>query len=234
VTGHSTENCVKLRQKINELISAGIIKLNSVEQEYLKTKDQLRIDKAAPKENMNFIQEEKDDQEAEEICWPGKQWREIQAPSPASVQFQKQQVSQQKMPIQRRNPPIRRYHPLSVSQEEIFKQLAAKGLLNPVPTRPYTPPYPTWFDRNVKCAYHSGVMGHSTENCTTLRQKIHELIDAGSIKLNLAEKETPKTSDQLKINSKTSGEEIHSILPRKQREYVHVAVIGDDPASSNI
>ena len=41
-----------MRQKINELISAGIIKLNPVEQEYLKINDQLRISEVASKENM--------------------------------------------------------------------------------------------------------------------------------------------------------------------------------------
>ena len=77
-------------------------------------------------------------------------------------------------------------------------------------------------------------MGHSTENCTTLRQKIHELIDAGVIKLNPVESETFKTDDQLKITSMASGEDVVSVWPRKQWEDMHVAVIRDGPASSNI
>jgi hypothetical protein len=232
VAGHSTENCNRLRQEIYGLINAGFIKLNSVEREYLKTNDQLRINEVASKENMNIIKEGEEDHEAEEICWRGKQREEMQAPSPVTIL--KQQASQQKAPVQRRNPPVRRYHPLPVSQGEIFKQLAAKGLLNPVPTRPYAPPYPTWFDQNVKCVYHSNVMGHSTENCTTLRQQIHALIDAGRIKLNLVEQETPRTNNQLKINSMASGEDVDSVWPRKQWEDRHVTVIRDVPASSNI
>jgi hypothetical protein len=238
VAGHSTENCNRLRQEIHLLINAGIIKLNSVEQEYLETKDQSGVSKVASKENMDFIQEGEDDQGAEEICWPGKQRKEIHAPSPVTVpnssQFQKRQIFQQKAPVQRRNFPVRRFHPLPVSQGEIFKQLVAEGLLKPAPARSWVPPYPPWFDQNVKCAYHSNVMGHSTENCTTLRQKIHELIDAGNIKFNPVESETSKANDRSEINSRASGEDSNSIWPRKQREDMHVAVIRDGPTSSNI
>jgi hypothetical protein len=232
MAGHSIENCAKLRQKINELISAGIITLNPGEQQHLETKDQSGINEVAFKEGINIIKEGEDDQEAEEICWRGKQRKEIQAPSPVTIL--KRQVSQQKTPVQCQNPPVRRYHPLPVSQTEIFKQLIAEGLLKPVPTRSYTPPYPSWFDQNVKCAYHDNVMGHSTENCTTLRQQIHALIDAGKIKLNLVEQETLRTNDQSKINSMAFGEDINSVWQRKQREDMHVTVIRDDPASSNI
>ena len=203
-----------------------------MEQENLKANDQLRIGEVASKENMDTIKEGEGDQEAEEICWRGKQRKEIQAPS--LVTILKRQAFQQKAPVQCRNPPVRRYHALPVSQGEIFKQLVAEELLNPAPTRPYTPPYPSWFDQNVKCTYHSNVMGHSTENCTTLRQKIHELIDAGVIKLNPVESETSKTNDIPKINRTASGEDINSIWQRTQREDMHVTIIRDDPASSNI
>ena len=77
-------------------------------------------------------------------------------------------------------------------------------------------------------------MGHSTENCTTLRQQIHALIDAGRIKLNLVEQETPRTNNQLKITSMASGEGVDSVWPRKQWGDMHVTVIRDVPASSNI
>jgi hypothetical protein len=238
MAGHSIENCVKLRQKINELISAGIITLNPGEQEHLETKDQSGINEVAFKEGINISKEGEDDQEAEEICWHGKQRKEIQAPSLVTVlkssQFQDQQTPQQKAPVQRQNPPVRRYHPLPVSQTEIFKQLIAEGLLKPVPTRSYTPPYPSWFDQNVKCAYHDNVMGHSTENCTTLRQQIHALIDAGRIKLNPVEQETPRINDQSNIDSMASEEDTNFIWPGIQGKDMYVAVIGDNPASPNI
>jgi hypothetical protein len=101
---------------------------------------------------------------------------------PAPVQNPRQQA-----PIQRNKLQAPQYPPLPVSQEDLYKQLVEGGLLGPLPTRPYTPPYPTWFDQNVKCDYHNGVMGHSTENCAKLRQVIYELINAGRIRLNPVE-----------------------------------------------
>ena len=95
---------------------------------------------------------------------------------------------QQQAQIQRRNnPPTLQYHPLPFPEADIYEQLVAEGLLSPVPTRPWVLPYPTWYNPNVKCAYHSSVTGHSTENCARMRQKIYELINTGSIKLDLVE-----------------------------------------------
>ena len=92
------------------------------------------------------------------------------------------QAPRQQAPIQRRNPPAPQYPPLPVPQAEIYKQLVAEGLLSPIPTQPWNPPFPIWYNPNVRCAFHSNVAGHSTEECVRLRQKIHEMINAGSIK----------------------------------------------------
>ena len=62
--GHSTEECVKLRQKIHELINAGSIRLNPIEQEPTKTNDQAKINNVAPEGSINFIEAE-DDHEIE-------------------------------------------------------------------------------------------------------------------------------------------------------------------------
>ena len=99
-----------------------------------------------------------------------------------------------------------------------------------MPTRHWDPPYPVWYKLDVRCAYHDDVLGHSTEDCTTLRQRIHALIDAGRIKLNPVEQETPRTNDRSKINSGAFEEDLNSIWPRKQGK----DIIGDGPASSNI
>jgi hypothetical protein len=228
MAGHSIENCAKLRQKINELIKAGIITLNPGEHEHLETENQSGITEAVFKEGISIIKEGEEDQEAEEICWPGKQRKEIQEPSPVSIL--KRQILQQKAPVQHQNPPTRRYHSLPVPQEEIFKQLVAEKLIRPVPTRPWAPPYPAWYNPSTKCAYHGNVPGHSTEDCTTLRQKIHALIDAGRIKLNPVEQETSKANDRSEINSGVSRDDLNSIWPRKQGK----DMIGDGPTSSNI
>ena len=228
VSGHSTENCIRLRQRIYELINAGSIKLNLVKKEILVTKDQTKI---------NFIQKGEDDQEAEEIYWRREQKDKRQASSPVTVlkrcQLQKRQSIQ--LP------------PLPVPQEDIYKQLVAEGLLSPIPTRPWNPPYPTWYNPNVKCIFHSNVAGHSTENCIKLRQKINELISAGILKLIPVERESLETNDQRRINNETSKESISFIRkgeddleiekicwPGKHREDTHVAIVGDNPILPNI
>ena len=41
------------------------------------------------------------------------------------------------------------------------------------------PPYPRYYDANAKCEYHSGEVGHFTENCRALKFKVQSLIDSG-------------------------------------------------------
>jgi hypothetical protein len=228
VPGHYTEDCVRLRQRIYELINAGSIKLNLVENKALKIDEQSKINNAASNESI-------DDQELEKICWPREQRHEKQASPPVTVlkqcQLQKRQAIQ--LP------------PLPVSHEDIYKQLVAEGLLSPIPTRPWKPPYPAWYDPNVKCVYHSDMASHSTENCINLRQKINELIGTGTIKLNPVGQGYLEINDQPWINEITSEEGMNIIKggeddqeaeeicwPGKQGKNMHVG--GDGPASSNI
>ncbi|XP_049382777.1 uncharacterized protein LOC125847126 [Solanum stenotomum] len=44
-------------------------------------------------------------------------------------------------------------------------------------------PIPKWFDSSKRCAYHSGVVGHDTEDCYGLKNKIEALIKEGAIQL---------------------------------------------------
>jgi hypothetical protein len=159
-----------------------------------------------------------------------------------------QAPQQRQVKIQRRNnPPPQQYPPLPVSQAEIYKQLVAGGLLSPVPAKPWNPPFPAWYNPNAKCAYHSNVAGHSIENCVTLRQKIYELINAGSIELNLVKNESFKTKGQPKVNTVTPREGINSFWieeedqemeqicwPGDQRKAVHITVTGDGTALPHI
>jgi hypothetical protein len=129
-------------------------------------------------------------------CGPREQKDEKHIPSPVTFLN----------PLQHQKRPVTQLPPLPFSQEYIYKQLVAKGLLSPVPARPWNPPYPAWYDPNVKCAFHNNVAGHSTENCNRLRQEIYELINAGIVELNSGEQEYLETNDQLGINEAASGE----------------------------
>ena len=43
------------------------------------------------------------------------------------------------------------------------------------------PPYPRWYNENVSCDYHSSNRGHSTEDYTALKRKVHDLIKVGAL-----------------------------------------------------
>ena len=38
-----------------------------------------------------------------------------------------------------------------------------------------------WYNENACCDYHSGNRGHSTEDCTALKWRVHDLIKAGAL-----------------------------------------------------
>ncbi|KAF1895883.1 hypothetical protein Lal_00033987 [Lupinus albus] len=50
------------------------------------------------------------------------------------------------------------------------------GFIAPIIGRVSESPGP-WFNPNVTCAYHSGVIGHSIEHCRALKYKVHHLMD---------------------------------------------------------
>jgi len=47
------------------------------------------------------------------------------------------------------------------------------------PGKVYQSPFPRWYNPNVTCAYHSGVPGHSIEQCVAFKHKVQSLINAG-------------------------------------------------------
>ncbi|GKV34375.1 hypothetical protein SLEP1_g42752 [Rubroshorea leprosula] len=74
---------------------------------------------------------------------------------------------------------------------EVLKQLVAVGLMETVQENPIWPPYPFWYDPQVRCEYHN-VVGHGTEYCATLKHRIQDLIDEGKLQLDAKEaKGTP-------------------------------------------
>jgi hypothetical protein len=77
--------------------------------------------------------------------------------------------------------------------------------MTPLPTNPWQPPYPAWYNPDVRCDYHGGVAGHSTEGCYALRGKIHELVNTGRIKLNPVEQNPNATPETPKADASTSG-----------------------------
>ena len=74
------------------------------------------------------------------------------------------------------------YHTLSMSYRELLPILVQNYGISIIPARPRRPLYPKGYDVNARCEYHGGVRGHSTEDCTTFKDKVQSLINADPIK----------------------------------------------------
>lgn len=54
-------------------------------------------------------------------------------------------------------------------------------------------PYPSKYNPNVSCAFHTDYIGHSTEDCFVFKNKVQELIDQ-DIMCFIEEKPSVKTN----------------------------------------
>ncbi|KAG5631521.1 hypothetical protein H5410_003238 [Solanum commersonii] len=73
------------------------------------------------------------------------------------------------------------YTPIAEPYTQLFERLRAAGVLQPVEGK-LPDPIPRNFDGSKRCAYHSGVQGHDTEDCYGLKNQIESLIRRGVIK----------------------------------------------------
>ena len=71
--------------------------------------------------------------------------------------------------------------PIPVTYTKLLPQLLARQLVALSCVLPLKPPFPKSYNPNVLCDYHSGNLGHSTEDCISLKQQVQTLIEAGKI-----------------------------------------------------
>ncbi|KAH0722010.1 hypothetical protein KY289_005054 [Solanum tuberosum] len=88
--------------------------------------------------------------------------------------------------------PIKIYTPLTEPMDKFYEKLRIAGHIAPVSeirmnTRG------RWIETSKVCAYHSGMKGHTIEECRDLKDKIQQLIDTKIIRL---EDSAPKKSQQ--------------------------------------
>ncbi|XP_017420381.1 uncharacterized protein LOC108330404 [Vigna angularis] len=77
----------------------------------------------------------------------------------------------------RRGPRFQQYTPLNAPREKILREALSADLL----PEPVKRPTPSGADGSKHYAYHKN-MGHTTEECVTLKDKTEELIRAGKLK----------------------------------------------------
>ena len=64
---------------------------------------------------------------------------------------------------------------------ELYPKLVQLDSLIPMNIPPMQPSYPRWYNENTCCDYHFDNRGHSTEDCTALKRKVHDLIKARAL-----------------------------------------------------
>ncbi|KAK9045150.1 hypothetical protein V6N11_059039 [Hibiscus sabdariffa] len=72
--------------------------------------------------------------------------------------------------------------------EELFPQLVESRLVAPRYIMPVQPPYPAWYNLNVKCDYHAGLVGHHIDNCTAFKHAVENLLKVGMLSFETQEK----------------------------------------------
>ena len=75
---------------------------------------------------------------------------------------------------------------------ELYSKLIQCGSLVPMDIPPLQPLYPRWYNENARCDYNSGNKGHSTEDCTSLKRRVHNLIKIGA--LTFEDKDVPNVN----------------------------------------
>ncbi|KAK9025528.1 hypothetical protein V6N11_038392 [Hibiscus sabdariffa] len=61
------------------------------------------------------------------------------------------------------------FTPIPIQYEELFPKLVESRLVVPRYMAPTQPPYPPWFNPNLKCDYHAGNPGHHINDCTAFK-----------------------------------------------------------------
>ncbi|CAL1413021.1 unnamed protein product [Linum trigynum] len=74
------------------------------------------------------------------------------------------------------------FDPIPVTYTELFPRLLHDHLITPIPGETLQPPFPRWYRFDKHCDYHSGVQGHSVENCNALKIKVQDMVNAGWLK----------------------------------------------------
>ncbi|KAK8683070.1 hypothetical protein V6N13_039138 [Hibiscus sabdariffa] len=61
------------------------------------------------------------------------------------------------------------FMPIPIRYEELFPKLLESRLVVPRYMAPTQPPYPPWFNPNLKCDYHAGNPGHHINDCIAFK-----------------------------------------------------------------
>ncbi|XP_069150940.1 uncharacterized protein [Solanum lycopersicum] len=102
--------------------------------------------------------------------------------SDSKREYQNHNVNQEKFPRPKFRKAPKVFTPLRESQTQLYERLKAMGKLYPIEGRPANP-LGKFYRADHRCPYHSGAVGHDTENCSTLKHKIQNMINNNLINI---------------------------------------------------
>ncbi|XP_070002294.1 uncharacterized protein [Nicotiana sylvestris] len=124
-----------------------------------------------------------------------------------------------------RKPP-RQYTTIAEPIDQLYEKLKVAGYVTP--TLDVTPENPSqWINPNKTCAYHSGMKGHTIDECRSLKEKIQNLIDN---KIIIAKEPAPNVCNNPLPDHKGGG--IHMIEIEDDwdpKGSIDLIVEGDEP-----
>ncbi|KAL3748721.1 hypothetical protein ACJRO7_009890 [Eucalyptus globulus] len=97
----------------------------------------------------------------------------------------------------------RQFSPLPGPLSQVLPILQKKGLISHEPKRPNAEKFSN-YDPSKKCDYHMGEVGHSTDECLTLKHKIQNLLDTKAFSFRTTQpnvKKNPLPEHQGNVNA---------------------------------
>ena len=113
--------------------------------------------------------------------------------------------------------PVHQFTRINMTPAQVLPHLLKLNLasLKEAPKNPNTSsPY---YHSNAKCAYHSDSLGHDTNNCWALKNKIQDLIDAKEVEFD-----APEKPNVISASMPKHGHNAHAI-----EEDIFVATVDD-------
>uniref|UniRef100_A0A1S4D2J7 Retrotransposon gag domain-containing protein n=1 Tax=Nicotiana tabacum TaxID=4097 RepID=A0A1S4D2J7_TOBAC len=132
---------------------------------------------------------------------------------------------------QRNNSSMKQYTAIAEPIDQLYEKLKAADYVTPIPA--VTPENPSqWINPNKTCTYHSGMKGHTIDECRSLKNKIQNLTDN---KIIIAKEPAPNVRNNPLPDHK--GRSIHMIDIEDDwdpKGSIRLIAEGDEPQKSAV
>ncbi|XP_070007809.1 uncharacterized protein [Nicotiana sylvestris] len=135
----------------------------------------------------------------------------------------KQQANRNQAPPPRNQPPYRNHYNPQLPQNNLRPQEPPRRqTFTPIVPQTRQNPASPAYRAGVRCAYHSGVEGHDTNDCWTLKRAVENLIEQG--KIVLRDEEVPNVTNN-PLPAHNNGPLIGMICEDKEFDHALKAII---------